>query len=50
MFFMSNVYEEQMCFEEIHLHDLYFDEKNWNKNITRLQKKKVSKITLLNVQ
>ena len=24
MFFMSNVYEEQMCFEELHLHDLFF--------------------------
>ena len=47
---MSYVYEEQMCFEEIHSHDLYFDEKKIETKILHVCKKKVSKITFLNVQ
>ena len=47
---MSNVYEEQMCFEELHLHDLYFDEKKELKQkYYTFAKKKVSKITFLNI-
>ena len=40
MFFMSYVYEEQMCFEEIHSHDLYFDEKKIETKILHVCKKR----------
>ena len=39
MFFMSNVYEEQMCFEELHLHDLFFDEKKLKQKYYTFAKK-----------